>query len=275
MISLSNASKALDPDHGFQKKRFRNNGMAIAPLRASKSVHSAAGLCQRWRKGDDMRIAVALPLLASATSAVAAPAPVVPPPPVTFFVSPIGEPFRAGANGGDPVLAWFRQADADGNGALSVAELQADADRFFATLDSNRDGEIDPGEISRYEREVAPEIQLGQQIGGVRWGESRRSRKDERRERERDRDGLQGAGRFAWLNIPEPVAAADADLNRGVSRAEFTAAAAERLRKLDSNGDGALTLAELPPLPQQRSEDEKKKARKTPKPVEGIAIPPE
>jgi hypothetical protein len=222
-----------------------------------------------------MRIAAAFVVLASSTAADAAPPPAAPPPPVTFFVSPVGEPFRAGTEGGDPVAAWFRQADRDGNGALVVAELQADAERFFATLDTNSDGEIDPEEMTHYERVVAPEIQLGQQIGRVRWGEGRRSRKDERRERERDRDGLQGAGRFAWLNIPEPVAAADADLNRGVSRAEFAAAAAERLQKLDADGDGAVTLAELPPLPQQRSEEEKKKARKTPKPVEGSPIPPE
>ena len=43
----------------------------------------------------------------------------------------------------------------------TVAELQADAERFFTTLDGNRDGEIDPDEMTRYEREVAPEIQLG------------------------------------------------------------------------------------------------------------------
>ena len=29
-------------------------------------------------------------------------------------------------------------------GSLTADEMQADADRFFATLDTNRDGEIDP-----------------------------------------------------------------------------------------------------------------------------------
>jgi hypothetical protein len=220
-----------------------------------------------------MRFAFAALASISACAAAAAPPPaVLPPPPVQFFVSPIGQPFRASAADADPVAAWFRQVDKDSNGALTLGEIQGDADRFFATIDGNHNGEIDPDELTHYERVVAPEIQLGQAIGGIRWGDGRRAEKDERRAR-RDQDGLQGAGRFTWLNIPEPVAAADADLNRGVSRAELIAAAAERFQRLDADHDGALTRAELPPLPQQRSEEEKKKARKVPKRSEGIPIP--
>ena len=40
--------------------------------------------------------------------------------------------------------------------------------------------------------------------------------------------GLDGAGRFSFLNIPHPVMAADVDMNRGVSRGEFAQAADER-----------------------------------------------
>jgi hypothetical protein len=36
----------------------------------------------------------------------------------------------------------------------------ADADRFFARLDSNHDGQIDPDELKSYEWEIAPEIQV-------------------------------------------------------------------------------------------------------------------
>ena len=100
-----------------------------------------------------------------------------------------------------------------------------------------------------------------------------KKKQDEKRARKED-DGLQGAGRFSWINIPEPVAAADADLNRGVSPDEFARAAAERFQKLDADADGSLTRAELPPLPEQRSEEEKKKARKKKNPHgEGIPIP--
>jgi Ca2+-binding EF-hand superfamily protein len=185
----------------------------------------------------------------------------------------MGEPFRAAGAADDPVAAWFAQADRDGDGRLSRGEIEADAARFFASLDLDRNGEIDPAETSRYEREVAPEIQLGQQMGP--WQGGRRRSSEERRRAREAADGLQGAGRFAWLNIPEPVAAADADLNRGVSRDEFARAAGERLQKLDTNQDGMLDRAELPLLPEQLSDDEKKKARKTPRRAEGIPLPPD
>jgi hypothetical protein len=56
---------------------------------------------------------------------------------------------------------------------------------------------------------------------------------------------LLGAGRFGLLNIPEPVIAADADFNGGVSLPEFQKAADSRFILLDTNHDGGLTLAEL------------------------------
>jgi Ca2+-binding EF-hand superfamily protein len=45
--------------------------------------------------------------------------------------------------------------------------------------------------------------------------------------------------------MPEPVAAADADLDRAISRAEFDQAARERFKLLDRDRKGVLTLAGL------------------------------
>lgn len=223
-----------------------------------------------------MRIVLAGLLLAAASSASAAPAPPPAPPALPkIFLSPMGEPFRASTEGDDPVTDWFRGADRDGDGAISLAEMQADAARFFATLDRNHNGEIDPEEIGRYEHDVAPEIQLGGQLTPFRWG-ARRDRRDRDDERKAREDGLQGAGRLSWLNIPEPVAAADADLNRGVSRDEFARAAADRLGRLDSNQDGKLSRAELPRLPEQWTDEERKAAKKRlkdKKAADGIPIP--
>ena len=127
------------------------------------------------------------------------------------FVSPMGEPFRAGA-GGDALMAWFAQADANHDGSLSSEEMQGDAERFFAILDSNHDGEIDPDEITQYEVNIAPN----------------------------DRTGL--------LNLPEPVVAADTNFNRGVSREEFRKAAMLRFQALDVNHQGRLTMSVLESL---------------------------
>jgi hypothetical protein len=196
----------------------------------------------------------------------------------SVFLSPMGEPFRSPEPGADVAGAWFAGADSDHDGALTVAETQADADRFFTALDTNRDGELGPEEIARYENEVAPEVQLGLQMrgggfggrrggwggGGGRgdWGRGHGGSRHGGGERrfegagEYD-DGLEGAGRFSWLNIPEPVISADSDLNRGVSRAEFARAAGQRFLLLDANHDGRLTRAELPPLPERHARKHK------------------
>src|SRR5438067_576151 len=137
------------------------------------------------------------------------------------FISPMGEPFRAHSASDDTLADWFRQADRNHDGTLTVDEMKADAERFFATLDTSHDGEIDPDELAHYEYEVAPDIQVmtrtrrmpGQpapkaiqsDAGG---SQSRMSRR--RDEREFDSSlgiggALQGAARYSLLNMPEPV----------------------------------------------------------------------
>jgi hypothetical protein len=142
------------------------------------------------------------------------------------FISPMGEPFHVA--GADGLVAWFRQADSNHDGSLFVDEARQDAQRFFLTLDRNHDGEIDPDEIERYENVVAPEIRIDSG-----WGAPAAN------------DESSGGGRLGVLSIPEPVAAADANLNRGVSSQEFVTAAEKRFALLDLNHDGRLTLDEL------------------------------
>jgi hypothetical protein len=156
---------------------------------------------------------------------------------------------RSDRPGADNVGRWFAAADREVDGALTLAEHNDDASRFFAQLDSDRDGELEMAEIARYENEIAPEVQVGLQmrstgVGDWRGGRQRRVVVYER--------GLDGAGRFSFLNIPHPVMAADFDMNRGVSSAEFAQAAAERFGQLDKDRDGRLTRAELPALPSPR-----------------------
>ena len=142
----------------------------------------------------------------------------------------MGEPFRPTARDDDTLADWFRQADRNHDGQLTLDEMQQDAERFFAVLDANHDGEIDPDEISRYEEVIAPEIQIGTRMG---MGAT-----------ERDDEHL-GAARFGLLDLPEPVVSADYNFNRGVSLAEFRQAAAQRFVALDIEHQGRLTLAGL------------------------------
>lgn len=176
-----------------------------------------------------------------------------PPPPAVHngpFLSPMGEPFRSGQPNADNAGTWFAAADRDGDSALTPAELREDAARFFALLDSDRDGELEMVEIARYENEIAPEVQVGLQMRSTGVGEWRGTRQRRILVYEK---GLDGAGRFSFLNIPHPVMAADGDMNRGVSRGEFAQAAEDRFALLDKDRDGRLVRAELPALPQPHS----------------------
>ena len=65
-------------------------------------------------------------------------------------------------------------------GSCTLEEMQKDAERFFATLDLNHDGEIDPDEITHYENVVAPEVRSGR---ALRPGVAGRFKSRERRRR--------------------------------------------------------------------------------------------
>ena len=193
------------------------------------------------------------------------------------FISPMGEPFRGGANSVAPIARWFAKADRNEDGVLTADELVSDGDRFFARLDSNHDGMIDPEERVTYEQEIAPEIQVnsnwkrprGQRAPSLAKSESGRDHFPGRKRGE-DRydgyqiDGLQGAARYGLLNIPQPVASADADFNRAITQAEFRQAASNRFRLLDNRGLGRITLPELEARLPARPEGRRAKRPKHP-----------
>ncbi|HVI05426.1 MAG TPA: EF-hand domain-containing protein [Sphingomicrobium sp.] len=193
-----------------------------------------------------------------------------------LFISPMGEPFRARGHADDPLADWFAQADRKRNGCLTLDEMQQDAERFFKILDVNHDGELDPEEISRYEDVVAPEIQSGprsnllaldfdrqtESSDGRRGGQKNRGsgRRRSRPQRD-DNESHQGAARFGLLDLPEPVISADTDFDRGVSLAEFRAAAAQRFIALDIDHKACLTLTALENIrPEPAAEQHKSQA---------------
>jgi Ca2+-binding EF-hand superfamily protein len=159
----------------------------------------------------------------------------------------MGEPFRGGVASVAPIARWFGRADRNQDGVLSADEMQVDADSFFSRLDSNHDGQIDPDELRTYEWEIAPEIQVNSEWRRPR-GQSGQAGSDRKRRDEHDGykvDGLQGAARYGLLNIPQPVASADADFNRVITLVEFRQATSQRFRLLDVNGLGRITLPDL------------------------------
>ena len=217
--------------------------------------------------------ALIIPMLALAAVAEEPPI-VVKAYPWAPFISPMGEPFRPPSSGEAPIARWFTQADRNRDGMLTAEEMQADADRFFERLDDNRDGQVDPQEIIAYEWDIAPDVQVNSNWKRAR-GEAAakplsnpdRSPKGSRKRGEDRHDGyraggLQGAARYGLLNIPQPVAGADADFNRVVTRAEFRRAASYRFNLLDGQGQGRITLAELEARLPERPKGKREKPRK-------------
>jgi Ca2+-binding EF-hand superfamily protein len=176
----------------------------------------------------------------------------------------MGEPIRARVPNEDTLARWFNQADRNHDGFITPDELQADAERYFIQfLDADHDGQIDPDELMHYEWTIAPEIQVNSRLrrarapgeappkeeadpaGGGRDPGDFRSGDRPKRRRDFMDTGPQGAARYALLNMPEPVAAADSDFNRAITLQEFRQAALDRFQLLDKKHEGRITLQEL------------------------------
>ena len=191
------------------------------------------------------------------------------------FISPMGEPFRSRPGDKPPEEIWFERADANSDGKITRAEFMADAGRFFRTLDVNHDDQIGPDEIEHYEEDIAPEVRTGgfdlpipgegsgsHRGHGGGGGGSRRhggaprggNSDDEGASSSSDPPpehydaASEGGARYSYLDLPEPVAAADLNLDRAISPREFVQAARERFDALDTDHDGVLTRDELPHL---------------------------
>ena len=200
-----------------------------------------------------------------------------------LFVSPAGEPFRRAPDApGCPMRTWFTGADADGDGALTRTEFRQDALRFFAVLDRDGNGYIDGAELQDYEHRIAPEIldrggdgprgalssprprlwAASMQIGGGggggfggggggggggRGGRGGGRSQDEGATSAPKGELETGVGlaRFGLLGEPEPVAAADLDLNGRITREEFATRADQRFHSLDEADTGRLVYADL------------------------------
>lgn len=193
-----------------------------------------------------------------------------PPPCAGLFVSPSGEPFRLAPGGACPLDTWFAGADANHDGEISRSEFKADAARFFATLDVNGDGVLEPEEVQRYEREIAPEILgrpreamaephlvlaqfsgggMGGGMGGGSGGRGGGGRHHQNGGSSQPHEaGLgsspDGLARYSLMDEPEPVASGDLNFDGKITAEEFAARASQRFETLKVDV-GALSLPAL------------------------------
>lgn len=152
--------------------------------------------------------------------------------------------------------AYAAPADAPRDGVTTRAEAQARAERMFERLDVNHDGKID-----RADREERRATRLNARFdrldadhdGQISRAEfSNRQAMGQGRHRDGDRaERGPGKHRFAMRGEGRRMGfgrmagrMADANHDGVVTKAEFTAAAAQRFARLDTNNDGRVTPEE-------------------------------
>lgn len=171
------------------------------------------------------------------------------------FFSPSGQPFRSAANQPYPVSAWVAQADTDKDGKISHDEFLADALAFYDKLDVNHDNYINSPENTRYESQVAPEIQRVDPR--IKQPTQRTQAADPDMGANQDPSGgryrkqIIGATQYGLIDEPQPVRAADANFDFRVSKEEWINATNQRFTILDRNEDGFITADEMPKTPAQ------------------------
>jgi hypothetical protein len=203
-----------------------------------------------------------------------------------LFISPMGEPFRSGLDGdpeaawfasadtnhdGRISLAefqadahrWFLVADRGHDGEIDpddidyyenrlVPEIRvADAPRADARPAATGKGRGGRGGMGGRGGGMGGGGMGGGGMGGGGMGGSHHNGNGSGMGDQSDRPAVvratrQGVARFSYLDFPEPLTAADANMNRGIDAGEMARAAAERFAKLDKNGDGYLERRELP-----------------------------
>jgi hypothetical protein len=196
-----------------------------------------------------------------------------------LFISPCGEPYRGRPGDPYPVALWFKTADLNHDGVIDRSEFRADHEGFFQALDNDDAGYLDGGKISFYEQQVVPDLFAVDKLGllaptpwrggaqlilaqaqgpGNLQGPAEGTHPNDSGNglsrgppaslgaTRRERPVLMGAAAYGLLAEPEPVTAADTNLDGRVTKAEFMAAADRRFALLDKRHDGKLTLDELP-----------------------------
>lgn len=188
-----------------------------------------------------------------------------------LFISPFGEPFMAEPGEPWPTADWFVGADLDLDRAVTFEEFAADGRRWFGELDQDRSGRLEQAELAACEARLRLLVHGPGQ--GRRSGPGRAPGGGERPSpmalagpapqngppggaprRRRGGGRAEGYGPVAeagFFNLPQPVKAADVNVDQRVTGEEWATATERWFLALDQDRDGRLTLASLPRTPLQ------------------------
>ncbi|HYC99156.1 hypothetical protein [Brevundimonas sp.] len=183
-----------------------------------------------------------------------------------MFISPFGEPFMAEPGEPWPVSDWFIGADIDLDQAMTFEEFAADGRRWFGDLDQDRSGRLDQAELAAYEARLRllahgpgqgapPQRRGGDRPAPMTLAEPAPQNGPPGRVRRRGAGGWAGGygpvAEAGFFNLPQPVKAADINIDQRVTAEEWATATERWFLALDTDRDGRLTMAGLPRTPLQ------------------------
>lgn len=181
------------------------------------------------------------------------------PPPPTF--SPNGEPLvppQWPLACDDAISAWFDRLDTAHTGTLTLAQLQADAEKQYRKMDMRHDGKVTAEELSKYRLALMGGHYLSVSTPGKNGVAGREADEDDPEASDLDRafgdptrrhkdDDHRPVDAYAALvtDQPDPVMSADADLDGSVTWDEFRTLVAQNFAEFDKDHAGVITKSEV------------------------------
>ncbi len=149
----------------------------------------------------------------------------------------------------------LKTADTDKDAKITKEEVSARQDALFNEIDADKDGNLIPGELRAYRKAKIEEFRKER-------AERREERRQEtaqageeadskdRAERRGDRDRRHGGHRWGMnhgrMGGMQLIRHADTDENGQFSKAEVGAAVDKLFTRMDRNGDGVITIDDMP-----------------------------
>lgn len=173
-------------------------------------------------------------------------------------------PFGRGMGPEMGFVQLLKYADADKDGKVTAAEMKTGADALFARIDTDKDGALTPGEMKTFQKARMEERRAAMK-------EFRAAMKDAKGQDMAAADdddtagpgpggqngkgpdgkhghGMKGAKGMHGMRGPGQMLlrVADKDENGQISREEASAAADLFFKRMDRNGDGAVSIDDIP-----------------------------
>jgi Ca2+-binding EF-hand superfamily protein len=166
--------------------------------------------------------------------------------------------YAAGPNGGHG--GFLKSADLNKDGVIDQSEFQQSRDKWFADLDSNKDGFVTADELKAFGEKMHAEWakkhadQADKADANKKHGEISKAEFDAEGSKLFARLDDNGDGKIAANEMPQRHWARfggrmfdrmDADKDGKVTKAEFEAAGDKFFQRLDKNGDGIIEKDEM------------------------------